>query len=117
MVKKVLILEFVFLAVCLALAITSYAFMLEVVELVSIFGHDERMLPYCVWGIVFGALSFGTLVFSIIYTIKILDRRAERKGKKGSFLLFLAFLLAIFGCLNAFIFAFSGTFGCVSFLF
>ena len=117
MIKKVLILESVFLAACLALAITSYAFMLEVVEIVGVFGHDERMLPYCVCGIIFGSLSFGSLVFSIIYAIKILDRRAERKGKKGSFLLLLAFLLAIFGCLNAFVLAFSGTFGCVSFLF
>lgn len=103
--------------VALAFSIVGYVFTLEAVDVTSVYGYTEKTVSFCVTGIVFGALSYLSVVFSAIFIIKTVENCAkERKnGEKSRIsigLITLDFLLLSV----VLTLAFSSTFGCVGLL-
>ena len=102
--------------VALAFSIVGYVFALEAVDVTSVYGYTEKTVPFCVVGIVFGALSYLSVVFSAIFIIKTVENCAkEKNGEKSRIsigLIALDFLiLSVVLTL-----AFSSTFGCIGLL-
>lgn len=103
--------------VALAFSIVGYVFTLEAVDLTSVYGYTEKTVPFCVTGIVFGVLSYLSVVFSAIFIIKTVENCAkERKNDEKSRISILLITLDFLLLSVVLTLAFSSTFGCVGLL-
>ena len=103
--------------VALAFSIVGYVFTLEAVDVTSVYGYTEKTVPFCVVGIVFGALSYLSVVFSAIFIIKTVENCAkERKNDEKSRISILLIALDFLLLSVVLTLAFSSTFGCVGLL-
>ena len=103
--------------VALAFSIVGYVFTLEAVDVTSVYGYTEKTVPFCVTGIVFGALSYLSVVFSAIFIIKTVENCAkERKNDEKSRISILLITLDFLLLSVVLTLAFSSTFGCVGLL-
>ncbi|MBE5733223.1 MAG: hypothetical protein E7353_09405 [Clostridiales bacterium] len=91
--------------------------MVEAVNITSVLGYDDSVIPYCTFGIVGGVFSFILLLATVIVVAKAIEYHAEQK-KNGTLsklcdLFIVLCSIVLFAVIS---FAFSALFGSIGLL-
>ncbi len=115
--KKQAFIGLIIALVGLALSVVSYAYMVQAVELMAVFGYSNDLLPPCVVGITLGSVAVLTIVGATIFVVKAVEKYVEQRKNGARSKVCIALIIASFVVIaSVLMLTFSSVFGCIGLL-